>query len=278
MIVVRGSVVAHLGGPYGDRLSLSRDGGPFELLVELGWDQTVQSTPQRRVLLTDDAVFVLEPQGGMFLRPPFRARRFDLGGAPAGESEDEVEVECDLCFFTERDGDTVRIHHGGVDPESGRPQRFTRTVRTDLVVRNEGRQWGAPLVRGEVWWYPILSEGLLRVAPEGVTGWPGDPGPVELLGERVVCVDRTGIWIEGDWSRLPGPPLYPPHNRPLTAMAVALPGDRILVLRPTGGPQPVVGGSPARLPAGHYDGLVATEGEIRAVALKNGPHWVPVEF
>jgi hypothetical protein len=260
MIVVRGSNVAHLGGPYGDQLSLSRAGGPFEPLVELGWDRAVQSTPQRRVLLCDDALFVLEPREGVFLLPPFRARRFGLDGTPQGEREDEIETECDLCFFTERDGDTVSIHHGGVDPETGRPQRFTRTVETDFARRNEGRQWGAPLRHGDTWWYPILSEGLLRVAPDGV------------------CVDRTGIWIDGAWQRLPGPPLYPPHNRPLTAMAAPLPGGRIVVLRPAGGPQPVVGGADARLPAGHYDGLVARDGEVRAVGLKNGPHWVPVEF
>ena len=87
MIAVAGSVIAHLGGPYGDRLSLSRDGGPFTLLAELGWDAAAQTTPQRRLLLMGEALFVLEPVSGPLLGPPLRVRRFDLDGTEAGREE-----------------------------------------------------------------------------------------------------------------------------------------------------------------------------------------------
>ena len=88
MISVWGSCVAHLGGDRGDRLFFSRDGGPFEVVADLGWDASAQVSPQRRILLCAQGLFVLEGAASLLMEPPLRVRRFD---PDSGEEADSIE-------------------------------------------------------------------------------------------------------------------------------------------------------------------------------------------
>ncbi|MHC4817467.1 MAG: hypothetical protein ACYTF8_05400, partial [Planctomycetota bacterium] len=105
MIAACGPVVAHLGGWRGDHLFVARDGGELRAAAELGWDAHTQTTPQRRLRVTLEEIFVLEPASGPLLVPPLLVRRFDFEGRETGREEGaDVSDAADLYFLAERTG------------------------------------------------------------------------------------------------------------------------------------------------------------------------------
>jgi len=277
VIATCGVVVAHLGGPRGDRLSLSLGGGPFEPVADLGWSEARQCAPQRRLLLTPDALFVLEPKERIFLTPPFRARRFTHAGEEQPASEDEIEGPGALIYSATRsrpDG-AVRFVHGGIDIETGRPQRWERVLHTPLVVRNDGRSWGSVFAHEHAghtdWWYPIRSEGLVRERQGALRTWTCDPGPMSEVSGRAVCVAREGVIVDGEWI-MRDRPYFPPWNGPLTALAAEAPDGSLVVLHQEHGPRP------GRVPPGWYTALARVGDVLYAIEEKSGsPRLVPVQ-
>jgi hypothetical protein len=279
VIVTSGSQVAHLGGWRGDLLRLSRDGGPFELLKDLGWDANRQTTPQRRLLLLEREILVLEPAAGALLAPPLRVRRFDLlSGEETGREEGEGEAgEADLYFFAERTESGVRVRRFGIDSESGAPLRWEGAIDTPFLQRTN-RVSGIPARSAGVYWYPFRFEGLQG----GEHILIGDPGvPSEVRGTLVcpcTAEGRAGTWIDGRWQALRGRRLFPP-GRPSHSVTAAPWGEQGLVfLRREGGELPVLEGPPARLPAGLYTGLADLPGGVHALAEGEPPRLVPLGF
>lgn len=276
MIATCGPVIAHLGGPRGDRLSLSRDAAPFEPVADLGWSEARQTTPQRRLLLTPDALFVLEPRETVFLTPPFRARRFTHDGLERPASEEQVEGPGALIYSAVRQGQEVRFVHGGVDVETGRPQRWERVLETPLVVHNDGHSWGSVFRHGRSgetdWWYPIRSEGLIRERQGGLRHWTCDPGPMSEVRGQAVCVAREGVLVDGEWVLRDGP-YFSPWNGPLTALAAEAPDGGLVVLHQERGARP------GRLPPGRYTALARVGEVVYAIEERSGaPKLVAVRF
>jgi len=286
VIAVSGPVLAHLGGWRGDLLSLSRDGGPPRPVAELGWDARAQVTPQRRLALAPDALFVLEPVAGPLLDPPLRVRRFDLvrGTEVAREEGRGEEGEAADHFRLERAaGGAVRAVRCGVDRASGRPLYWEGRVPDlgQLAVRPSCS--GTPLLAGGAWWYPIRVEGLLRVGGAGDAFWRGDPAPPLLLSGRAVVPGMrgraAGLWQDGVWRPFPlgTPPLFPAYRAPLSGAAAPFRGGVVALVR-GGGPLPALDAGPAtpRLPEGVYAGLAALPEGLFGVADGAAPGLVPV--
>ena len=116
MIVACGPVVAHLGGWRGDRLFVARDGAELRPVAELGWDPHTQTTPQRRLHVTAEAIFVLEPADGPLLLPPLRVRRLDFDGRETGREEGADESEAADLYFLAAFANEL-IERGHVDRE-----------------------------------------------------------------------------------------------------------------------------------------------------------------
>jgi hypothetical protein len=286
VIAAGGAVVAHLGGWRGDRLFVARPGGELRPVAELGWDPQRQTTPQRRLRVTPEAIFVLEPVTGPLLVPPLRVRRFDLEGRETGREEGaDASDAADLYFLAERTGPgPVRVRCAGLDPATGRPLFREGAFEVDLL-HHERYCSGVPLVTGGAWLYPMREEGLVRVGPAGVEVERGRPAPlVEPVGERAVCVGtrrgRPGAWVDGAWHAVPGRPLFPAYRYPRLGLAAAGTGADIVLLRRAGGALPVLGAGSARLDPGGapYTGLVALPDGLRALAEAGDPRLVPVEL
>jgi len=280
VIAVHGGLVAHLGGWRGDRLSLSRDAGPFAPIADLGWHAATQTTPQRRVLVTDDALLVVEPVAGPVLLPPLRVRRFDLEGREVGREEGPGEEgPAALYFHLLRDGDAIRLRRTGIDPSSGRPTVFDGTLDADVCrVRRDCS--GTPLHHDGAWWYPVRMEALVRAdAARGVEAWPGEPGPVAAVHGRAVCAGMRdgapGVWIDGEWRPLAGGRLFDEWQAPRDGTVAPSDDGGIAILRREGGPLPVLDGAPVGLPPGpRYDALVRLPQGLFGLAGDGGPRLV----
>jgi hypothetical protein len=286
VITACGPVVAHLGGWRGDRLFVAPDGGVLRPVAELGWDAHTQTTPQRRLRVTSEEIFVLEPAAGPLLVPPLRVRRLDLEGREIGREEGaDASDAADLYFLAERDGPgPVRLRRAGLDPVTGRPLFWEGTLKIDLM-RDEPYCSGVPLATGGAWWYPVREEGLVRVDPGRVEVFFGKPAPlVEGVADRAVCVGtlrgRPGAWVDGVWHEVEGGPLFPSYRFPRLGLAAASAGSGIVLLRRDGGDLAVLGTGRARLdPDGApYTGLVAVPGALLALAETGGPRLRPVEL
>ncbi|MHC4550607.1 MAG: hypothetical protein ACYTEZ_17735 [Planctomycetota bacterium] len=287
MIAACGSVVVHLGGWRGDRLFVAHGPGEMRPVAELGWDGRFQATPQRRLVVTPEEIFVLEPAAGPLLVPPLRVRRFDFDGRERGREEGaEPSAAADLYFLAERAGPgPVRLRRAGIDVERGRPLCWEGTLDVDLLVV-EPYCSGTPLRVGETWWYPFREEALVRVAPDGVRVLAGGCAPVvERVRDRVICVGAirrrgAGAWVDGMWSSLECPPLYMHFRYPRAGLVGAVGQDGLVVLRQEGGRLPALQGRGGRLPPEHapYRGLVHVPGALLAVTEGEAPALVPVEL
>jgi hypothetical protein len=286
VIAACGAVVAHLGGWRGDQLFVARDEEELRPVAELGWDPQRQATPQRRLRVTANEIFVLEPAAGPLLVPPLRVRRFSFDGRETGREEGADESDsADLYFLAERTGPgPVRVRRAGLDPATGRPLFREGTLEVDLM-HHERYCSGVPLAMGGAWWYPVREEGLVRAGPAGVEVARGHPAPlVERVGERAVCAGtrrgRPGAWVDGAWHAVAGRPLFPSYRFPRLGLAAAGRGTDIVLLRRDGGALPVLGTGSARLDPGGapYTGLVAVPAGLRALAEAGGPRLVPVEL
>jgi hypothetical protein len=286
VITACGPVVAHLGGWRGDQLFVAEDGGELRPVAELGWDAHSQTTPQRRLRVTAEAIFVLEPTSGPLLVPPLRVRRFDRSGRETGREEGaEASDAADLYFLAERGTSGIRLRRAGLDAATGRPLFWEGTLEVELM-HSEPYCSGVPLATRGAWWYPVREEGLVRVGPGGhCEVLPGQPAPVvEAVGDRAVCVGtlrgRPGAWVDGTWHALAGRPRFPAYRFPRLGIAVAGAGSDIVVLRRDGGDLPVLGGGRARLArdGAPYTGLVAVPGALLALTETGEPRLQPVEL
>ncbi len=286
MIAVCGPALAHLGGSRGDLLSLARDREGLRPVAELGWDASAQVTPQRRMVLTPEALFVLEPVSGPLLAPPLRVRRFDpRTGAETGREEGRGEEgEAAEHFCLERGAkQTIRALRCGIDAGSGRPLSWEGILPDLGQLRREPHCSGTPLFCGGAWWYPMRVEGLLRIGGRGDAFWRGDAGPPLALHGKAVVVGvrrgRSGLWEDGAWRRFPAgtPRLFPRYRAPLSGAAAPFAGGVVALVR-RGGPLPVLDAPapPPRLPPGRYAGLAALPSGLVAVADGDSPTLVPV--
>jgi hypothetical protein len=269
VIAVEGATVACLGGWRSDLLVTNRN-GPLAPVAELGWDVRTQTTPQRRLLLHDGHVLVLEPVEGCLLLPPLRVRRFDLLGRELQREEGGERGPAHLSFHAKG----TRVTRCGIDPSTGRP-----TVEEEDVALDLGRQkerTGVPLAHGGAIHYPVRMSGLFR---GGERLFRGDPAvPQVVLGE-VACAanrrGRPGLWWKGAWRPLPGRRLFPDWRAPFGPQVAAL-GQGLVVLRREGGPLPGLGAPPARLPEGIFSALLDIQGRLMALEEGPVPRLVPV--
>lgn len=284
MIAAEGDVLAALGGWRGDQLFVSRGGGPFRPVAELGWDAAAQATPQRRMLLRGGELLVLEPVAGPFLLPPFRVRRLDLEGRETGREEGEGDAgDAHLHYHGRREArGRWRVVRSGIDPVRGRPVAAEQVVPAEMAKRDACS--GRPFAHAGRWWYPVRMGGLLGVADDGssVTRFRCDPGPPELVGGAPVCAatrwGRPGAWCAGRWRRLAGSRLFAAWRTPAGPLVAPRPGGGLLFLRRTGGALPALDGPPGRLPPGAYAGFVEIGGRLGAVDEQGAPRLVPVQF
>ncbi|HEX5136434.1 MAG TPA: hypothetical protein VFY93_05650 [Planctomycetota bacterium] len=276
MIAVRDDTVACLGGWRGDGLCVSRGGGPLVRVADLGWDGAKETTPQRRLLLRDGDLFVLEPVSGHLLLPPLRARRFDLEGRELGVEEGADPGPALLSFHARTVEGRSRVTRCGIDAATGRPTLAEEDLDADLSTPLAECS-GIPLVQSGVVHYPVRGRGLFRGAERL---FEGDPGIAQAIGGDVVCAghqdDKPGVWAGGAWHRLAGRRLFPGWRAPLSPLAVPV-GASLLVLRREGGELPDLGGAKGRLPPGIYGALFLLGGRPWALREAESPSLVAVE-
>lgn len=287
MIHAGGALVVHLGGPRGDRLSISRDGGALEPLTDLGWDARAQAAPQRRVWTDGRTVFILEPIEGVLLDGEVRLRRF----LPGGEEQEPVEGAAPeeggaipLAFLARALGDdrrTARVVRWGLDPVRGVPTR----AEQEIAARGWtwlGECWGTPARSGDVAWYPVHRRGLLRVDAGGDHLLPGTAGAPALVGTRVVVPgsrgSEAGVWVDGAWRALPGGRPFTHVPAPVGPVVAPHGSGGFAVLSRHGGPLGVLDGPPVRLPPGLYGGLLKVGSRLLAVDEREPPRLVAAGF
>jgi len=280
LIAAHDDDVAWLGGWRGDRLFLSERGGAFRPVADLGWDPVRQSAPQRRVVLTGDALFVLEPARGPVLLPPLRVRRFDRDGRERGAEEKAKDGDAfsDRFVYFHLEPKASPSYSStlcGLDPADGRPIAATGTL--DLEVRGRRQPVsGTPVRHDGVLWYPVRMEGLVRDRAL----LRGEPGSAQVVDGACVCAGVGGLWVDGRWTRVPGMGrVFARWRPPLGRTVAAAPGGGLVVLRPRGGRLPVLGadGQPT-LPPGAYSDLVARPDGLFAISSGDEPAWAPVRF
>ena len=272
MIAVSGDALACLGGWRGDSLVTNRS-GVLAPVAELGWDATTQTTPQRRLLLHDGHVFVLEPVSGYRLLPPLRVRRFDLEGRELGREEGGDRGPSHLSFHA-RGSHVTRC---GIDPATGRPTVEEEDVGTHLPPGRLKECSGLPLFALGAVHYPVRMRGLFR---GGERLFAGDPAPPQLVHGEVLCAanrrGRPGLWRSGAWHALKGERLFPDWRAPFGPLVAPL-GEGLVVLRREGGLLPGLGAPPARLPAGIYSAILEVQGRLVAVEEGGTQRLLPVE-
>jgi hypothetical protein len=280
VIAHSGRHLVYLGGWRGDRLFVSLDLGPLEPVVDLGWDARAQTTPQRRIAIEGESLFVLEPREGANLDAPCRVRRFDLSrGVEVESREDAVEGEArDFFAMERREGGGGRVLRVGIDRRSGRPEIFEGPVPDLGQFRKHAFLTGTPLPSRGVSWYPIRGVGLLRVGGGGDALFPSDPAPVQEIHGKAVAValrrGRPGLFVDGVWRPFPRGtrPPWPPFRAPFNPVVPYRTG--IAVVSRHGGPLPVLDAPPMSLPPGLYAGIVATPLGPLAVAEGDPPRLV----
>ncbi len=273
MIAVAGDTVACLGGWRGDLLLTSR-GGPLAPVAELGWNARTQATPQRRLLLHESHVFVLEPVDGYRLLPPLRVRRYSLDGRELAREEGGDRGPAHLSYHAVGS----RVTRCGIDAATGRPTVEEEDLGTHLPGPRLKECSGAPLFADGALFYPARMHGLFR---GGEILFHGDPAAPQLVRGEVVCAGnrggRPGVYRQGRWHPLGGERLFPDWRAPLGPL-VAPSGEGLIVLRREGGALPGHGAPPARLPEGVYSAIVVVGGRLMALREAETPSLVAVEF
>jgi len=282
MIVHDGKLAAYLGGPYGTTLYLARGAGPMEPVHEFELVEEQQAAAQRRLLLHEDSLFVLEPKDGvLFGDGDLRVRRFDR----RGRFEDEVvgrgeEGRAQLAVRSQQDGVGAPwiLELYGVDLETGGPLRWRR----ELPPRWTKRPWSrrsSPAWLGDAVLVPVHNWRALVFEGEKRTEYPVKPGVAQRLKDRLLLVGSNGrVLLDGEVHETGGPPPWP-HGREYRGPAALERDDGSLVLlRADGGELPGLLGPGGRLPPGLYDGLVAMGGVSYGIEIAGGPRLVRAEL
>lgn len=276
MIAVEGDTVACLGGWRGDGLFVSRGGRPLARVADLGWDEPTQTTPQRRLLLREADLFVLEPVRGFLLLPPLRARRFALDGRELAREEGADRGPALLAYHARAAEGRSRVTRCGVDPATGRPVVEEEDLSVDLPG-GRAECSGVPLLVSGAVHYPVRMRGLFRGVEQL---FDGDPAVPQAVGGELACAanrrGRPGVWWGSAWHRLPGRRLFPDWRAPLGPVVVPF-GGGLVVLRREGGELASLGGPQARLSKGIYSALVLLGGTPWALFEAEAPRLVRVE-
>jgi len=289
MIVSDDKLVAHIGGPSGVTLSLAEPGGAFRVAVEYERDFKAQAAAQRRLLLTAEHLFVLEPAKGVFFEDDreqvLRVRRLDRGGREVDVVEapgEEGRAQLAYLAIDEARPGRLDIHLFGIDPESGRPLRTFREIPARGWGRISHRRF-IPAWHGEDLYVPLRGSPLYRFRGDSVESFPIVAERVEILGERVACLGRdkrgAGVWLDGVWHHLTARRLHSGFKEFAGRGIVEAPGGGLLALDADGGELPgVLGAPPARLPPGLYSGFVPAGDALFAVEESGAPRQVAVEL
>jgi len=284
MIVFDDTLVAHYGGPRGAVLSLAEPGGAFRPAVDFGLDPKSKAAPQRRLLLTSEHLFVLEPAEGVLFDEMLRVRRFDRQGNELSVVEgrgEEGRAQLATRGTQEPDGGPLRLACFGVDPETGRPLRWEREV-----VPNKPRgSWtfrSSPVWLGDEAWVPYNQVSLFHFSGGSYEEIPIAPGPLQVLGGRVYCCtwesSKAAIWADGERRVIWPEPLYPGARAFSGAFLAPRPDGGSIVLRAAGGELPGLEGAPGRLPPGIYSGFVWGPAGVFGIEESTGPRMVPAEL
>ena len=287
MIAAHGALVAHLGGPRGDRLSIALGTGPLAPRADLGWAERAQGTPQRRLWTDGEEIWVLEPSQGLRLGEEVRLRRFSPQGAelPGGSrAVAEERGSVPLAYVAnalDAAGRTARLVRLGLDPARG------LVTRSEETVAARGWRWpprssGIPARSGDAWWYPVGDRGLVRVDAGGDRLFRGVAGAPALLGGSVAVPGyrgrRAGVWLQGAWRPVPGVRPFAPGRPPLSPLVAPHGNGGLVLLSRSGGPLGVLDAPPLRLPPGIYGGLVKLGARLLAVEEQDPPRLVAPGF
>ncbi|MHC4939751.1 MAG: hypothetical protein ACYTHK_12340 [Planctomycetota bacterium] len=285
MIVHDDSLVAYLGGPYGETLFLSEGGGEFRAACSYGLEREEQAARQRRLLLTDEHIFVLEPaEGVLFDAGDMRVRRLDR----AGEQVDEVvgpgeEGRAQLALLAEQEDaeSPTLLTAFGVDPGNGTPLRWQATVDPRRKRRPFSHR-SIPAWCGDRFLAAIRGGPLWVFEGEQRTKYPVPCSVAQVIGDRALVIGthqgQSFLWLDGELSRLPRRELHPQGRGFSGPAAVAREDGSLVLLRADGGELPGIGGAPGKLPAGLYDGLVRLAGGVFGVEVSKGPRLVRAEL
>ncbi|MEM8885508.1 MAG: hypothetical protein AAGD14_15695 [Planctomycetota bacterium] len=285
MIAHDESLVAYLGGPAGETLYLAEPGGTFREAVRYGLEKKEQAARQRRLLLTPDCLFVLEPKEGVFFdEGDVRVRRLDRDGRELDVVEgrgDEGPAQMALLAVQDGRDAPLQVTAFGVDPETGLPWRWHREEEPQFRWRPWGRR-SRPLWVGDTLYAPFHGKAL-RIYRAGVRETADILcGMVQRLRDRVLVVgykdDRPAVWLDGAIRPVSGPPIFPYMREFRGAPAVERADGSLVLLRSEGGALPGLDGPGGTLPAGLYDGFVAVGGEVWGLEIANGPRMVRAEL
>ena len=284
MIAFDDTLVAHYGGLRGTVLSIAEPGGEFRQVVDFGLDKKMQAAAQRRLLLTEDHLFVMEPSEGVLFDEMLRVRRFDRQGNELGVVEgrgEEGRAQLAVRGIQEPDGGPLHLTCFGVDPKTGRPMRWEREV----APHKPGGPWtlrSSPVWLGDEVWVPFNQVSLFHFKGGTCEELPVTPGPLQALDGRAFCCTRQGskgaVWVDGQ-HRVVWPQRLFPGPRPFSGAFLApRPDGGYVVLRAEGGELPGLDGSPGRLPPGIYSGFVWGPAGVFGIEESTGPRMVLAEL
>ena len=284
MIAFDDTLVAHYGGRGGATLSLAEPGGLFRAIVEFGLDPKAQAAAQRRLLITSEFLFVLEPREGVLFGDDLRVRRFDREGREVDVVEgpgEEGRAQLSLLAAQPDAASRMTLSCFGLDPETGRPTRWTGEVEPQFARRPWSRR-ASPVWLGDECYLPVRGAGLFRVHPGGIEKLPVSTGQVQAVDDRLFAdTTRSGdgaIWVDGERRVVCKGRLHPEGRGFAGPFLAPRPGGGYVVLRADGGELPGLEGAPGRLPPGLYSGFVFGPAGVFAVEEASGPRMVPAEL
>jgi len=284
MIVFDDTLVAHYGGPGGAALSIAEPGGPFRVVIDFGRDPKTQVAPQRRLLLTAEHLFVLEPATGVLFADELRVRRFDREGHELDVVEGRGEEgRAQLALLASQDDaeSPMRLICFGVDPKTGGPLRWTGEVGPQLRTRPWERR-GSPAWLGDDLYLPVRDVGLFRFRGRSMEHFHLPTGSVQIVKGRLFAATRKAdagaIWADGERHVVCSGLLHPGGRGFAGAFLAPRPGGGYVVLRVDGGELPGFEGAPGRLAAGLYSALVFGPAGVFGIEESHGPRMVPAEL
>lgn len=284
MIAFDDTLVAHYGGAGGATLSIAEPGGEFRVIAEFGRDPKSQAAAQRRLLLTPEYLFVLEPREGVLFADELRVRRFERDGRELDTVEGPGEEgRAQLASLGEQaDANSpLKISCFGIDPENGRPLHWSAEMEPQFKKRPWTRR-RSPAWLGEDLYVPVPGPGLLRFSAAGPEKLGVHVSQVVVLDGRLFAnTQRNGdgaVWVDGASHVVCQGPLHPQTRWFAGSFLAPRPDGGYVVLRANGGELPGLEGAPGRLPAGLYSGLVFGPAGIFAIEESKGPRMVPAEL